>query len=41
MFFFFFTKVKMSPDAESLLRACEHVDEKHDAAVEEERLDET
>ena len=30
----------MSPDAERLLGACEHVDEEHYAAVEEEGLDE-
>ena len=34
------TKVELAPDAERLLCAGEHVDEEHDAAVEEECLDE-
>jgi hypothetical protein len=34
------TKVEPAPDAERLLGAREHVDEEHDATVEEEGLDE-
>lgn len=34
------TKVEVAPDAERLLCAGEHVDEEHNAAVEEKGLDE-